>query len=70
MQGVVNVECIVSSGKIYDKIVETAESVAANLIVMGTDGSPKDIRKKFIGSNANNVVRLSPCPVITIKANL
>ena len=66
-QGVVNVECIVSSGKIYDKIVETAESVAANLIVMGTDGSPKDIRKKFIGSNANNVVRLSPCPVITVK---
>ena len=62
-----NVKCLVSSGKIYEEITDVAESIGANLIIMGTDGTPKDIKKKFIGSNANNVVRSAPCPVITIK---
>lgn len=66
-EGVSNVKCLVSSGKIYEEITDIAESVGASLIVMGTDGTPKDIKKKFIGSNANKVVRSAPCPVITIK---
>ena len=66
-EGLSNVKCLVSSGKIYEEITDVAESVGASLIVMGTDGTPKDIKKKFIGSNANKVVRSAPCPVITIK---
>ena len=66
-EGVSNVKCLVSSGKIYEEITDVAESVGASLIVMGTDGTPKDIKKKFIGSNANKVVRSASCPVITIK---
>jgi len=66
-EGVKNVDCMVASGKIYEKITEIAQSLNVNLIVMGTDGTPKDIKKKFIGSNANKVVRSAPCPVITIK---
>tara|TARA_B100000886_G_scaffold340317_1_gene309147 strand:+ start:2490 stop:3374 length:885 start_codon:yes stop_codon:yes gene_type:complete len=66
-KGVSNVKCLVSSGKIYEEITDIAESLGASLIVMGTDGTPKDIKKKFIGSNANKVVRSAPCPVITIK---
>ena len=66
-QDVPNVRCLVSTGKIYDEITDVAESVGANLIIMGTDGTPKEIKKKFIGSNAYNVVRSAPCPVITIK---
>ena len=62
-----NVKCMVTSGKIYEEIIDVADSINANLIVMGTDGTPKDIKKKFIGSNANKVVRSAPCPVITIK---
>lgn len=65
--GVKNVKCMVTSGKIYEEIIDVADSINANLIVMGTDGTPKDIKKKFIGSNANKVVRSAPCPVITIK---
>jgi nucleotide-binding universal stress UspA family protein len=60
-------DCMVSVGKVYEKIVEVADMIGASLIVMGTDGTPKDTRKKFIGSNAYNVVRSAPCPVITIK---
>jgi nucleotide-binding universal stress UspA family protein len=66
-QGIEEVECMVVSGKIYDKIVETADMINASIIFMGTDGTPKDIKKKFIGSNAYNTVRLSSCPVVTLK---
>ena len=65
--GVNDVECMVVVGKIYEKITETAEMIDASLIIMGTDGTPKDMKKKFIGSNANKVVRSASCPVITLK---
>ena len=63
----VDIDFMVSKGKIYNQIHEVAEMVSADLIVMGTDGTPKGTVKKFIGSNAERVVRLSNCPVITIK---
>ena len=65
----VKVDSIVASGKIYEQIVEVSSMINANLIVMGTNGSPKGVIKKFIGSNAERVVRLSNIPVITIKEN-
>ena len=65
----VKVDSMVSSGKIYEQIVEVSSMINANLIVMGTNGSPKGVIKKFIGSNAERVVRLSNVPVITIKEN-
>lgn len=60
-------DCMISVGIIYEKIIEVADMIGASLIVMGTDGADKKTRKKFIGSNAYNVVRSAPCPVITIK---
>ena len=66
-EGIQNIEFFVKSGKIYDQITELADSVNANLIIMGTEGTPKEIKKKFIGANANKVVRSASCPVITIK---
>ena len=40
--------------------------ISADLIVMGTNGS-RGRSSKIIGSNAEKVVRLSKCPVVTIK---
>ena len=60
-------DCMVSVGAIYEKITEVADMIGASLIVMGTNGAEIETRKKFIGSNAYNVVRSAPCPVITIK---
>ena len=57
---------MVSKGKIYEQINEVAEMISADLIVMGTNGS-QGRSSKIIGSNAERVVRLSKCPVITIK---
>ncbi len=54
----------IEEGKIYNKIVEVAEKINAKFIVMGTKGNENS---KFIGSNANKVVKTAPCPVITIK---
>ena len=62
----VEVDTMVAKGKVYEQINEVAEMIAADLIVMGTNGTP-DGMKKLIGSNAERVVRLAHCPVITIK---
>ncbi len=62
-----DVNTLVSKGKVYQKIVEASEMIDASYIVMGTDGQPKDFQKKLIGSNAFRVVSTANCPVITIK---
>jgi nucleotide-binding universal stress UspA family protein len=62
----VSVDTMVSKGKIYEQINEVSELISADLIVMGTNGSQGN-KSKLIGSNAEKVVRLSKCPVITIK---
>ena len=61
------IETLVTKGKVYKKINELSETISADLIVMGTNGSPNGALRKFIGSNSERVVRLSKCPVITIK---
>lgn len=53
-------------GKIYDQIVNSADIINAQFIVMGTAGT-SSLKKRFIGSNALRVVRESHKPVITIK---
>ena len=63
----IHVETMVAKGRVYEKIIEVAEMVNADLIVMGTNGTPKEVVKKVIGSNAERVVRLAHCPVITLK---
>ena len=58
---------MVSKGKVYNQIIDVSKMISTDLIVMGTTGSPKEGFKRFIGSNAERVVRLAQCPVITIK---
>ena len=63
----IHVETMVAKGRVYEKIIEVAEMVNADLIVMGTNVTPKGVLKKVIGTNAERVVRLAHCPVITLK---
>jgi universal stress protein A len=46
-------------------IVDYARSVPIDLIVMGTHGR-SGVSRLFIGSVAERVVRLAPCPVLTV----
>jgi len=62
----VDVDTMVAKGKVYEQINEVADLISADLIIMGTNGTNGGM-KKLIGSNAERVVRLAYCPVITIK---
>jgi nucleotide-binding universal stress UspA family protein len=62
----VNVTTVVNSGNPTTEIVNIAEELEADLIVMGTHGYTawEDLT---IGSNALKVITKSPCPVMTMS---
>jgi len=60
------VNTLIAKGSVYEKIVEVADLLNAEFIIMGVHGRV-GIKKKFIGSNALRVVREANCPVITIR---
>ena len=62
----ISIDTMIAKGKIYEQINIVADIISADLIVMGTNGS-QGRKSKIIGSNAEKVVRLAKCPVITIK---
>ncbi len=57
---------MVKTGKPYKKIVEAALEIDPILIIMGTHGA-SGMRELFVGSNASNVIREAPCPVVTVR---
>jgi nucleotide-binding universal stress UspA family protein len=57
----------VNEGVPYRKIIETAQSLSSDLIVMGSRGHPAP-HKFLIGSCAKRVISDAPCPVLVIKA--
>jgi nucleotide-binding universal stress UspA family protein len=48
-------------------IASTAEEIGADLVVMGTRGL-SGLKHVLLGSIAERVLRLAPCPVLTVKA--
>ena len=61
------VECALLVGSPIPRILGFAEEHAFDLIVMGTHGR-RAIARMLLGSVAECVVRLSPCPVLTVRA--
>jgi len=64
--GVVELTYKVFMGDVGEKIVEYANEIEADLIVMGTHGY-KGLEKIMFGSVADKVVRAAACPVMTIN---
>lgn len=62
----VNVSSRLRMGTAATEIVATAEEMGCDLIVMGTHGRGL-VSRALLGSVANNVIRLSPVPVLTIR---
>lgn len=52
-------------GKPVDAILEEARSCKADLIVIGSHGA--GARRLVLGSVAERVLRLAPCPVLTVR---
>ncbi len=59
-------EVDVGWGSPFLQIVERAAERGADLIVMGTHGRT-GVKHAFLGSVAEKTVRLSPCPVLTVR---
>ncbi|MBI3610492.1 MAG: universal stress protein [Nitrospirae bacterium] len=63
-QGVL-VETDLPTGPAHHEIIEKARRAKADLIVMGTHGRT-GVEHFLLGSVAEKVVRMSPCPVLTV----
>jgi len=59
-------EATVAAGHPAETIVHVAQERGADLIVMGTHGRT-GLRHAILGSVAEKVVRLAPCPVLTVR---
>lgn len=62
------VELRVLAGQPFERILETAVHEKVALIVLGTHGRT-GLTHLVMGSVAERVVRLAPCPVLTVKAS-
>lgn len=56
---------IVAAGSIYEEILQLAEQVGADLIVIGAH--KPDLREYLLGPNAARVVRHSNCSVYVVR---
>ena len=59
-------DTILASGIPYREIIGKAREVAADLIVIGTHGRT-GVEHVIFGSTAEKVVRMSPCPVLSVR---
>ena len=62
----IQAEALFVTGRPYIEIVGAAEKLGVDLIVLATHGR-RGVSHLVFGSNAEKVVRLSPCPVLTVK---
>ena len=53
------------TGDVIDRIIETAREVAADLVVMASDGR-NGILDAFRGSHSEQILRLVPCPLLVV----
>jgi len=63
------IDFVIREGKIYREIIDEAKEMESLCIVMGTHGV-SGFEQFWIGSNANKLISVSPCPVITIRAGI
>lgn len=57
---------VVRVGIPYDEIVQAADDIQADLIVITTHGHT-GIKHVLLGSTAERVIRHAPCPVLTVR---
>ena len=65
-QAKARVKAVLLEGVPYDQIARAARRKPADLIVMGTHGRT-GLSKFFLGSVAERVIPLAPCPVLTVR---
>lgn len=61
------IEAMLTEGVVYEEIDRVSKEKNVDLVIMGTNGKPQNLKKRFIGSNAFRTVTSVEPPVITIK---
>jgi len=59
-------DSVIAYGTPYDKTIELVETRQIDLIVMGSHGRT-GLSHLFLGSMAEKLVRLAPCPVLVVR---
>jgi nucleotide-binding universal stress UspA family protein len=59
-------DTIIATGVPYREIIGKAREIAADLVVIGTHGRT-GVEHVIFGSTAEKVVRMSPCPVLSVR---
>jgi len=62
----INFQYLLTKGTTYKEVVKTSIEIDADLIITGHHGN-HGVRRFFIGDNANNIIALAKCPVLTIQ---
>lgn len=60
------VEALQFNDSVFDQVDKQVTKNNIDLIVMGSKGT-SGLKEMMIGSNTEKVIRMSPCPVLTIK---
>jgi nucleotide-binding universal stress UspA family protein len=70
------IEAVIQSSEIYttgyhvaDKIAELAQNWKADLLVAGTHGR-RGVTRLLLGSVAERIVRVAPCPLLLVRGRL
>ncbi|MEI6061675.1 MAG: universal stress protein [Bacteroidota bacterium] len=63
------IDFVIREGKVYREIIDEAKEMESLSILMGTHGS-SGFEQFWIGSNANKLISVACCPVITIRAGI
>jgi len=61
-----NLDTMLAAGIPYREIIQKARECGAGLIVIGTHGRT-GVEHVLFGSTAEKVVRIAPCPVLTVR---
>jgi universal stress protein A len=61
-----SVRALVITGTPYERIVETAKSQDADLIIIATHGY-RGFKRFYMGSTTERVIRHAPCPVLVVR---
>jgi nucleotide-binding universal stress UspA family protein len=63
------IDFVIREGKVYREIIDEAKEMESLCIVMGTHGV-SGFEQFWIGSNANKLISVATCPVITLRAGI
>jgi len=63
------IDFVIREGKVYREIIDESKEMDSMCIVMGTHGV-SGFEQFWIGSNANKLISVASCPVITLRAGI